>query len=115
MSQVLFKREAIPVPEPPPVTATEIPLSSLKASAKAWFRFTIVSEPFIWRSLSLCPHDTRNRSRNNRPFIEENVYVKGASLQLASSPIFERKYYKNNIYREKTKVKFIDWQRRPLL
>ena len=49
MSQVLFRREEIPVPEPPPVTAMERPgWVFINSSAHAWVRLTMVSEPLIW-------------------------------------------------------------------
>ena len=49
MSAVLFIREAIPTPDPPPVTAIlAFLLVFMYSSTIAWEAFNIVSEPFIW-------------------------------------------------------------------
>ncbi len=49
MSVRLSMRAAIPTPEPPPVTAMDIPgFFSMKASASLWTKLTSVSEPLIW-------------------------------------------------------------------
>jgi hypothetical protein len=49
MSHVLLMSEVMPLPEPPPVTAIEVPgFRFMKSSAHACDRFTMVSEPLIW-------------------------------------------------------------------
>src|SRR5437867_7025933 len=53
-SAVPFRSAAIPTPEPPPDTSTETLGSTLAyASAQAWARLTMVSEPMSWRETFL--------------------------------------------------------------
>ena len=55
MSHVPLTRAVMPVPDPPPVTAILTPgVRLLKASAQAWPRLTIVSEPLIWTAFAFC-------------------------------------------------------------
>ena len=73
ISQVLESRAAMPVPEPPPVTATEtLGCIFMNASAQAWPRLTMVSEPLIWRELAcwlsrLQPPSTRTSQAEYGP------------------------------------------------